>query len=165
MCPLQIWLWGRSLPFCSLHRCCNLLKCKMHYFHLCMEQKNPVSLSIKCRGTGCMPQRVAMKLSTALLSATQLNVIALILSLVFGGFFWYSHLWGADPSTSRRQQMSSSWSVLITVTTEAKFSVRAIRKSLSSVWNQRSWSKRNISRSTGEFLHSFTDVRAFLKQP
>lgn len=59
-----------NVSFFSLHRCRNRLKCKMHYLHLFTEQKNPVSLSFKCRGAGCMPQRMAAKLSTALLSAT-----------------------------------------------------------------------------------------------
>lgn len=28
---------------------------EMHHLHLCTEKKKPVSLSVKCRETGCMP--------------------------------------------------------------------------------------------------------------
>lgn len=72
--------------FFHLHYCCNHLKCKMHHLHLDAEQKNPVRVSMKCRGAGCLPQRTAAKLSTALLSAT-LGLI--LLGCFFCLFFFY----------------------------------------------------------------------------
>lgn len=61
--------------------------------------------------------------------------------------------------------MSSSRSGIVTVTTDATFSIRAIRKSPGSVSQSKELIKEDISGRWGEFLRSCTDVRSFLKQP